>query len=375
MNARARLILAAGLLAALGAAELPRPHPAAPHAAAPPVAVRTEPVVVGRVPLRVTANGLVQPVSVISVHARVDGEIEAVHVAEGAEVAAGDPLFTLDTRMTRATLDQLRANVDRDRVQLQQAEADAQRAANLANTGAGARQAADQARSQALALAATLRADLALVAQTEVTLSYAEIRAEGTGRLGAIALRAGNLVRAADGTVLTTITALSPIEVQFAVPEDLVDAVARALGTGSATVTAREAGSTRSPATGRLVFMDSHVDSATGTILLKAEFANEDRALWPGRYVGVVLTLGEEEGAITVPAAALRPGEAGSHVFVLGADGRAWSRPVTLRRTEGDRAVVSGQLVAGERVVTEGIQRLADGAPAVEATRQAGDAP
>lgn len=361
------VLLLAGLAGAGGLYAIRAPASQAPGPAQPaPVPVATGAVERSAVPVEITATGTVQAIGTVSVRPRVDGQIETVHVQEGAEVREGDLLFTLDTRMTRAVLAQLQANLERDRAQLAQAQADAARYASLVASGAGPRQQADQARAQVLALTATVKADEALIEQTRITLSYSEIRAEMEGRLGAIPLTAGNYVRAADATALTTITRMDPIHVQFAVPERHIPDIRQAIAAGTARVAVREPDGTDPPVMGRLVFMDSRVDSTTGTIMLKGEFANADRRLWPGQYVSVTMMLREEPDTITVPVAAVQPGQEGNHVFLVGPDGRASRRPVRLVRVIGDRAVVTGELEAGARVVTDGAQLLADGARTVE---------
>ncbi len=371
MRAPVVTLLALALLGGGGAIYALRAVPAEPAgrtAAPPPVPVATGPVEVGTMPVEIPANGTVEAIATVSVRARVDGQIETVHVTEGAQVKAGDLLFTLDTRLTQAVLAQLEANLERDRTQLAQAQADAERYARLVATGAGARQQADQARSQALSLAATVKGDEALIAQTRVTLSYSEIRAETDGRLGAIPLKAGNYVRAADGTVLTTITRIDPIQVRFSVPERHIPELRAAQEAGGAVVLARAPDEAGDPVRGRLVFVDSQVDAATGTIALKGEFANADQRLWPGQFVTVRLQLRQEPDTTTVPVAAVQLGQSDKFVFVIGEDGRAARRQVRLLRVAGDRAGVSGQLAAGERVVVDGAQLLADGARTVERT-------
>ncbi len=342
-----------------------RPDTPQTQAATPPISVTTAPVVVGDVPVGLNANGIVQPIATVSVRTRVDGQIERVHVEEGARVKAGDVLFTLDTRPNLAILAQLQANLERDRTQLAQAQADAARYDQLTRTGAGARQQADQTRSQALSLAATVKADEALIAQTQLQIDYATIRAEIDGRLGTIPQKQGNYVRVAENTVLATLTRLNPVQVQFAIPERFLSEVRVAYAANTARVQVR-APSGNTTVEGRLVFMDSQVDVTTGTIMLKAQFENEHAALWPGQYVNVTLIPHIDHNVITVPVAAVQTGQSGQHVYVLGSDGKVTRRPVRMLRLEGDRAVLSGELTAGESVVVEGAQRLTGGTRAID---------
>ncbi|MBW8271045.1 efflux RND transporter periplasmic adaptor subunit [Caldovatus aquaticus] len=354
---------------AAGAATAPQasPRPAPP----PPVAVATEPVRRGPEPVEVLANGIVVPEAVVTVRTRVDGQIEAVHVEEGQMVRRGQPLFTLDSRLSRALLAQQEAQIARDRALLERARADQARYQSLRGEGFAAQQRLEQATAEAAAAAANVRAGEALAAQTRLGIEFATIVAEMDGRLGALPLRAGNFVRQAENTALATITRMDPILVQFSVPErwlpDLRAAMAAAAnGTGPApAVRVRADNDAGPPLEGELVFVDSAVDVQTGTIALKARFRNPELRLWPGQYVQVTLTPRIEPDAISVPAAALQAGQEGRFVFVL-ENGLARRRPVELVRTVGGRAVVRGALGGGERVIVEGAQRVADGMRAVD---------
>jgi membrane fusion protein, multidrug efflux system len=330
-----------------------------------PVPVVTEPVRVGPVPVEVIANGVVAAESVVSVRPRVDGQIEQVHVVEGQMVRRGQPLFTLDTRLTRAILAQQEATLARDRAQAVRAQADAQRYQSLRGESFASQQRFEQAQADAAASAATVRATEAQIAQTKLSLDFATITAEIDGRLGALPIRVGNVVRAGESTALATITQTDPVLVQFAVPERWLGEIKAAMAEGAPTVRARPDQPGAAAAEGELVFVDSSVDTNTGTILLKARFPNSDMRLWPGQYVQVTL-LTRQENATLVPAAAVQTGQQGRFVFVLAPDGTARRRPVELVRTVGDRAVVRGQLAEGEKAITDGAQRVADGWRAVE---------
>ncbi|MBX6376623.1 MAG: efflux RND transporter periplasmic adaptor subunit, partial [Acetobacteraceae bacterium] len=326
-------------------------RPASAPQQGPAVAVATEPVRRGPLPVEVLANGIVVPEAVVTVRTRVDGQIEAVHVEEGQMVRRGQPLFTLDSRMSRALLAQQEAQIARDRALLERARADQTRYQSLRGEGFAAQQRLEQATAEAAAAAANVRAGEALAAQTRLSIEFATITAEMDGRLGALPLRAGNFVRQAENTALATITRMDPILVQFSVPERWlpdIRAAMQAAATGAApapTVLARVENDTGAPLEGELVFVDSSVDVQTGTIALKARFRNPEERLWPGQYVQVTLTPRVDPDAITVPSAALQTGQNGRFVFVL-QDGVARRRPVELVRTVGDRAVVRGELIA-----------------------------
>jgi membrane fusion protein, multidrug efflux system len=331
----------------------------------PPVPVATEPVQVGALPVEVLANGVVAAESVVAVRPRVDGQIEQVHVVEGQMVRRGQPLFTLDTRLTRAVLAQQEATLARDRAQAVRAQSDAQRYQSLRGESFASQQRFEQAQADALASAATVRATEAQIAQTRLNLDFASITAEIDGRLGALPIRVGNVVRAGESTSLATITQVDPVLVQFAVPERWLGEIKAAMAEGAPVVRARPDQPNAPAAQGELVFVDSSVDTNTGTILLKARFPNPDLRLWPGQYVQVTLVTRQEQ-ATSVPSAAVQTGQQGRFVFVLAPDGTARRRPVELARTVGDRAVVRGQLAAGEKVIVDGAQRVTDGWRAVE---------
>jgi membrane fusion protein, multidrug efflux system len=335
----------------------------------PPVPVTTEPVRVGPLPVEVLANGVVASESVVAVRPRVDGQIEQVHVVEGQTVRRGQPLFTLDTRLTRAVLAQQEATLARDRAQAARAQSDAQRYQSLRGESFASQQRFEQAQADALAAAATVRATEAQIAQTRLNLDFATITAEIDGRLGALPIRVGNVVRAGESTSLATVTQVDPVLVQFAVPERWLGEVKAAMAEGAPTVRARPDQPNARAAEGELVFVDSSVDTNTGTILLKARFPNPDLRLWPGQYVQVTLVTRQEE-VTSVSASAVQTGQQGRFVFVLAPDGTVRRRAVELARTVGDRAVVRGQLAEGEKAVVDGAQRVTDGSRAVERAAQ-----
>lgn len=330
------------------------------------IPVTTDEVRVGDVPVEVLANGIVASESVVTIRTRVDGQIERVHVTEGQMVRRGQPLFTLDARLNQSILAQQEAQLARDRAQAARTQADAQRYQSLRGESFASQQRFEQAQADALAAAATVRATEAQIAQTRLQVEFATITAESDGRLGAIPLRVGNFVRQAENTAITTLTQMDPILVQFAVPERWLPEIRSAMATTPPVVRAWAERETVPPAEGALVFIDSAVDTATGTILLKARFTNADLRLWPGQYVQVSLAPRVERNAKTVASAAVQAGQAGRFVYVLGTDNTARRRPVELIRNLGDRAVVRGELAAGEKVIVDGAQRVTEGSRAVE---------
>jgi len=355
----ARRVLPEPLLARLAPPEAPKP--AAARRPDPGVPVTAEAVQVGPVPVEIIANGIVASESVVTVRTRVDGQITQVHVAEGQMVRRGQLLFTLDSRQGLALLAEREAALSRNRALLARAQADQQRYQALRGEGFAAQQRFEQAQADALAAAANVRADEAVIQQIRLNLEFAQIVAETDGRLGALPLRVGNYVRQAENTALATITQVDPILVSFAIPERWLADVKRAMAEPNPPlVRVRPQGEEGPTAEGELVFIDSAVDTQTGTILLKARFANAEMRLWPGQYVNVTLVPRVEERAIFIPSAAMQTGQSGRYVYVI-KDGRADRRAVALVRTQRDRVIVAGELAAGERVIVDGAQRVQNG--------------
>jgi multidrug efflux system membrane fusion protein len=329
----------------------------------PPVPVTSEPARVGAFPVEVLANGLAISESTVTIRPRVDGQIQQVHVSEGQIVNRGDVLFTLDARLNQALLAQQEAQLAALRAQAERFRADAVRYQSLRGEGYAAVQRFEQANAEAAAAAAQVRATEALIRQTRLNIEFATIVAESSGKLGALPLRVGNYVRQAENVALGTITQLDPILVQFNVPERWLPQVRRAMQGGEVVVTAQPEG--EDAVEGRLVFVDSTVDTATGTIQLRARFANGEGHLWPGQYLRMTMIPSVDANAISIPAAAVQTGQQGRYVFVV-QEGQARRRMVTLVRTVRDRAVVQGEIGPNDRVIVDGAQRVSEGSRVVE---------
>ncbi len=352
------------LLGAAVIALIASPLPVLAQAPATPVV--TAPVQRGPMPLEILANGNVQAEAVVAVRARVDGQVQQIHVREGQFVKRGDPLFTLDTRLARATLAQQEAQLAAQKAAATRAASDATRYASLRGDGFAAAQRFEQAQADAAASAANVRATEALIDYTRTTIDYASITAERDGRLGSLPIPIGNYVRAADNVNLATITQMDPIFVAFSVPERWLPEIRSAMTEGPVRVTARAPTEERTPSEGRLVFIDSQVDSTTGTIQLKARFANAESRLWPGEYVNVVLVPRTEPDALSVPVQAVQTGQQGRYIYVVDGESKVHRRDVQMQRVVGGRAVVTGQVAAGDKVVVEGTQLISDGARVTE---------
>jgi len=295
----------------------------------------------------------------VAVLPQVQGVILRVRFHEGDEVAAGQVLLELDGRPYQAALQQAEATLARDLVQAENAVQEETRYAALSATASVSREDYQQKKAAADAQVATVRADSAAVAVARLNLEYATIRAPIAGRTGGLAVREGNLVRPAVTTPLLTINQLRPILVRFAVPAAELPALLRPpKGKGTRQVLVRGDRDSLALDVGELAFIDNHVDSATGTVLLKGRFSNRAATLWPGEFVQVTLVEDVDSAATVVPAQAIVNGQQGTYVFVVSPDGRATQRAVTVARTLDTLAIIASGLTPGTIVVTDGQLRL-----------------
>jgi membrane fusion protein, multidrug efflux system len=401
----------------------------------PSVPVAVAPVEQKTMAVELQAIGTVEAYSVVSVRAQVGGELLRVHIKEGQDVRKGDLLFTIDPRpfeaavaqaeATRAKdvgliqqaraaierdmakISQTRAALARDEAQAKNAKIQEARYADLVKKELVAREQYDTYRTNAESLTATVQADQADVNSAEETvrsdqaamksaeqtvkadeaniesaklqLAYTTIRSPINGRTGSLMLHEGNVVRASgtNDSTLIVINQLQPIYVSFTVPQQQLPAIKRYMGEGTLRVGALPQGE-RQPLQGAVTFIDNAVDQTTGTIRLKATFANEDKRLWPGQFVNVQLTLTVEPDALVVPSQALQTGQQGAYVFVVKSDSTVEVRPVVAERTQGSETIITKGLGPGETVVTDGQPRLVTGSK-VEvkgaASGRAGSAP
>jgi multidrug efflux system membrane fusion protein len=327
--------------------------------ATPPVPVKVAVAERRAMPFELAATGTVEPLQTVAVQAQVGGILQRVAFKEGDEVKQGQLLFQLDPRPYRAALDQALAMLARDRAQAANAAQDEKRYQALIEKQYVTAQQYDQARTAAEAARATLAGSQAAVDQARLNLQYSSIRAPISGRTGSLLVREGNLVRANTQQPLVVINRIRPILARFSVPAVNLPVIQAHFGKDI--VVRAEPSTGGDPSEGSLSFVDNAVDTATGTILLKGRFPNDDGALWPGAFVNVRLQLYIEPNALVIPAAAVVTGQQGSFVFVIQPDSSAATRPVTVNRTAGDYAVVSGDVQAGDRVVTDGQLRLRQG--------------
>lgn len=338
---------------------------------APPVVpVIASQAAVKTVPVQMSAVGTVQPYVSVAVKARIDGQVEAVHFREGDTVRPGQRLFSLDPRPLQAQLAQAEANLAKDRAVLANALRQSERYADLLQRHFISREAYNQIRTNEATARATVEADAATVRNARVQLAYATIASPIGGVAGRVLIQQGNMVKANDTNPMVVINQVSPIYVEFSLPEQNLDAVRQAMARGPVAVDLP-----RGPAPGHLSFLDNTVDPATGMIRLRATFPNQDRALWPGQFVNARVVLGEQRDALVVPAQAVQSGPEGPFVYVVKPDFTAEVRKVKPLRTVANDTVIGQGVAAGELVVIDGQSRLAPGARVRPQDRLAGSAP
>jgi multidrug efflux system membrane fusion protein len=313
------------------------------------------------VPYEITATGTVEPRQTASVQSQVTGVLTDVRFREGDDVEAGQVLFQIDPRPFQAALEQTQAILARDIAQATNAQLEAGRYAELVKQDYVTKQDYDEKRATADALTATVRADSAAVANAELNRGWATVRAPISGRTGRLLVRPGNLVRA-NTDPLVVINQLHPILVRFAVPGQSLAEIQR-YRQNRLPVLVSPSKQDTAFSTGVLTFVDNNVDTTTGTVLLKAEFANRENALWPGEFLNVRLQLYVEEKALVVPSQAVMTGQQGTYLFVVNQDGTAQAQPVTVERTSGAYALLSQGVKSGDQVVTDGQLRIVSGAP------------
>jgi membrane fusion protein, multidrug efflux system len=410
------LVLAATAACSGGNAE-PKGTAQPPKRPAVPVAVAV--VEQKQMPVQIQAIGTVEAYAVVSIKAQVGGELMRAHVKEGQDVRKGDLLFSIDPRTYEAALAQAQANLAKDQVQIQQARAVLQRdtarvaqaRANLVKDQAQATNAQvqekryadlvakelvsheqyDQVKANAESLTATVRADEADVRSAEETvradeaairsaeqtvradeasvanarlqLGYTTISSPVDGRAGSLGMNEGNVVRATgtNDSTLLVINQVQPIYVSFTVPQQQLGEIKRYMAEATLAVDAVPSGDTK-PVRGAVTFIDNAVDATTGTIRLKATFANNEKRLWPGQFANVSLTLAIQPDALVVPSQALQTGQQGPFVFVVKPDATVETRRIVTARTVGNETIVASGLKAGEQVVTDGQTRLTGGA-------------
>ena len=321
------------------------------------------------VPVDVDAIGTVTPISSVALKSRVETTIVSVHFEDGAKVAEGDLLFTLDSRQIEAQIEQAEGTLAKDQAQLEGAQRDLRRYTDLVGKGATTQVNVDNAKTQSDTLSATIKADQAALDNLKVQKSYTLIRAPFAGRISAANVKVGNFVRPADTAPLAVINQMAPVYVTFAVPQRVLVDLRDAMKKGDSGVTATIPGHQRSE-NGKVAMVENTVDATTGMVTVRGVMNNENESLWPGTLVATKLVIRSED-AIVVPTVAVQRSQSGNYVFVV-KDGAAKVRPVTVDRTSQGFSVVSDGLTGDESVVVDGQLLLSDGTRVEARAKKAG---
>lgn len=327
-----------------------------------PTAVRAALAVEKDVPIEVQAVGRIVSSQSVQIRPQVSGTLVAARFTEGQTVRKGDVLLAIDRRPFEAAVAEARGKLAQDKVRAANAREDAARYGELVGKEYVTRQQYESAKANAAALEAQVAADEAAVQRAQLNLAYCTIRAPLSGRTGKLRVDPGNLVAAGAPEPIVTIEQVKPVFVEFSVPERHLIAL-RARRDAPPPVRLRAGGAGGPDLVGTLAFLDNAVDTATGTVLLKARFPNEDEALWPGQTVEVRLQVAERAKAVVVPASAVATGQQGDYAYVVTPDKKAQFRSVVVEQAGESEAVIAKGISAGELVVTEGQLKLRPDAP------------
>ncbi len=333
---------------------------AAQMAQMPPVPVTVGKATRRTVPVRITVIGNGEAYTTVNVKAQVDGLLQRVDFREGQDVEQGQELFAIDSAPFEAALDQSEATLARDQAQLKNAQGQLERNTALFKQGIISTDQEETFRTNQAALEATVKADQAAIENAKIQLGYCVIRSPISGRTGSLAIKMGNLVKNNDAA-LVTINQISPLYVDFSVPEQYLDEIKGRFAAGAMPVTAAIPQDLPHPEAGTLAFINNTVDATTGTVMMKAAFPNEGKRLWPGQFVNVTLTLQSLPNVVVVPSQAVQTGQNGKYIFVVKADNSVEMRPVIAGVTDAGDTVIEQGVSEGDTVVTDGQLMLMPG--------------
>ncbi len=312
------------------------------------------------IPIELRAIGTGQPFQTVSVESQIAGIVKDVHYRPGQFVSKGHLLITLDKDPLLAALAQSEAALARDKAQAQLNQAEMQRSNGLFKEGIISQEQYDQSLATSTAAQATVRADEAAIQTAKIQLAYCSIYAPISGVAGAQLVYPGATVKTNDLPVLVVINQVSPIYVNFSVPQQYLEPIQRSMARSRLPVQATPPNDSAAEK-GVLTFVNNAVDANTGTIELMASFPNTDHHLWPGQFSNVLLKLGEQQNVLVVPSEAVQAGQQGDHVFVVKPDMTVAVRQVKVGQTVNGQTEVAQGLSAGETVVTDGQVRLVPG--------------
>ena len=375
---RRSLIVAGILLAFLVLAWLLKPHSTQPagggrFAGGGPMPVVTARATTGDMPITLIGLGTVTPLATVTVQSQISGQIMHIFFKEGQTVKAGDPLVQIDPRPYQVALEQAQGALARDKALLANARVDLDRYQTLFAQDSIAEQQLATQKSLVAQYQGAVLTDQGQIDAAKLNLTYAHIVSPIDGRVGLQQVNVGNYVTPAEPNGLVVVTQLKPISVVFTLPEDEIPPLLRQMHGGAALpVTAWDRSNTHQLASGTLQSIDSQIDTTTGTIRLKALFANDDEGLYPQQFVNVVLLLDTLHGATLIPQAGVQRGAPGTYVYVVNADQTVSVRQVTVGPGDASSITITAGLKPGDTVVVDGADRLKDGAKVL--VRQGGAA-
>ena len=312
-------------------------------------------------PVFLTGLGSVTAFNTVSLKTRIDGQITQVNFQEGQDVKQGELLIQIDPRPYNVALEQAQANLQRDEAQLNNAKVQYDRMKALYAGGVIAKQDLDTQEASFGQYEGTIAADKAAIDNAKLNLVYTRITSPINGRIGLRQVDIGNYVTAASGSSMAVITQMHPIAIIFTLPEDQLQSVREKMQKGTLQVDVYSRDDQTKLSTGKLLTIDNQIDPTTGTAKFKAVFENPENSLWPNQFVNVHLLLETRKDAVTAPVSAIQRGPQGTFVYLVDNNNTVQVRPVLLALTQGNTVVIASGLQPGEKVVTDGQEKLQAG--------------